>query len=227
MIEELIQFSKEQFYLLLYLITLIIALTNYRKYFDTELKYFPALIAYTFFNELLGYFIRYSDQFAFFEDFTFANDLIYNIYDIIYYGFFLWVFWHLELFSSHRNKIKLFSLLIISSYVISAFLQNPLIMGLYYASSFSSIILALIVLIYWKLQSKDWVWKIKKYNLMLWVSLGLFIFHVVLPILYLFGMRNSEIWYKFNFQLILRFSIAIMYLLFNIGFLISRRRAFG
>ena len=227
MSQEYIEFGSKHFYIIVYFATLIIALLNYRKFFDTELKYFPALIAYTFFNELLGYFIRYSEQFAFFEDITFANDLIYNIYDVIYYMFFLWVFWNLEILNEQKKKIRLSAVLIILFYLINALVHNPLIMGLYYANSFSSIILVFIVLTYLKIQAKDLDWKIKKYNLMFWVSIGLLVFHTILPIIYLLLIYDSDLWLEFNFQLILRISIAVMYLLFNIGFLIGRRRAFG
>ena len=226
MFQELIDFFGEHFNIPIYFVVLIIAIIYYKKYFDTVLKYFPALIAYTFFNELLGYFIRYSNNFAFFEDVTFANDFIYNIYDLIYYSFFFWVFWNLTTSTKLKNVIKVLSFVVLCSYIISAFFQNPLIMSLYYATSLASGILALIILLYWTNRSKEWNWKVEKYNLMFWVSIGLFVFHIIFPILYLRGILNSEIWYKYNFQMILRSSIVIMYSLFCIGFIISRKRAF-
>ncbi|MEM6540217.1 MAG: hypothetical protein AAF634_03605, partial [Bacteroidota bacterium] len=61
---------------------------HYRKYFDTVLRYFPLIIAYTFFNELLGNVIRYNENFAFRTESTDSNQIIYNIYIIIFFLFF-------------------------------------------------------------------------------------------------------------------------------------------
>lgn len=226
MFQDIIEFTREHFNIPIYFISLLISLANYRKFFDTVLKYLPALIAYTFFNELLGYFIRYSDKFAFFEDITFANDLIYNIYDLFYYGFFFWVFWKLVNSIKLKNAIKTIAILALCLYIISSFFQNPLVMTLYYATTFSSFALAISTMLYWANHWRDWKWNIEKHNLMFWISFGLFAFHLTFSILYLRGTLNPEIWYKYNFQMILRLSIVIMYTLFCIGFIVSKRRAF-
>jgi len=211
--------------LIAYFISLIIAMLNYRKYFDTVLKYFPVIIAYTFFNELLGYVIRYSDSFAFFADNTFANDIIYNVYDLFYYGFFYWVFWGLVTNPKKKHVIKILAFSVLGIYIINSFFQDPMTISLYYATSLASLILAFFVLLYWKSKT-EWNWSLEKNNLMFWVSLGLFIFHILFPVLFLTGYLKSEIWYEYNFQSILRVIIVIMYSLFCVGFIISRRRAF-
>lgn len=226
MFQELIDFSEEHFYILIYFFALVIAIVNYRKFFDTVLKYFPALIAYTFFNELLGYFIRYSEKFAFFEDITFANDFIYNIYDLFYYGFFFWVFWKLA--PSHRQKkiIIVLALAVLCGFLISLFFQDPFLISLYYATSLASFVLAIIVLWHWIARLKSFNWEWDKHNLLFWVSLGLFIFHLLFPWLFLTIYLNKEIAIRFEFHIILRYLIVVMYALFCVGFVISRRRAF-
>jgi len=54
MLQEFIEFIKEDYFLIVYGITWFFSVINYKKYFDTVLKYFPILIAYTFLNELFG-----------------------------------------------------------------------------------------------------------------------------------------------------------------------------
>lgn len=226
MIQELIDFGKEHFYIVIYFVALVIAILNYRKYFDTELKYFPALIAYTFFNELLGFFVRYSERFAFFEDITFANDFIYNIYDLFYYGFFFWVFWRLTSIPKLKKGIKFFAIAFLCAYILSVFFQDPFLISLYYAASLASFLLALAIIFYWVSRKAQWNWHVERYNLMFWVSLGLFIFHITFPILFLTIYLNKVIAIAFEFQLILRFFIVIMYTCFCFGFITCRRRAF-
>ena len=212
------------FVLFVYLITLGVAIYNYRKYFDSQLKYFPVIIAYTFFNEVLGLVIRYSEQFAFFEGQTYSNDLIYNIYDLFYYGFFFWVFWQFAQSQRVRNLIKYLSLLVLGVYIVSCFFQNPITMSLYYATSFASLVLAIFALIY-LIRLKEWNWSYDRYNLMVWIAIGLLAFHIVFPGLFLMGYLKSEIWYEYHFQTIIRTFIVVMYSLFCVGLIVSRRRA--
>ena len=226
MVQELIDFSKEHFNILIYLIALVTAILTYRKYFDTVLKYLPALIAYTFFNELLGYFIRYSENFAFFEDITFANDIIYNIYDLFYYGFFFWVFWKLAPTLTYRKIVKILGILVLVIFILNSFVQDPFLISLYYSTSIASFILAFVILGFWVNRKDEFKWSWDKHNLLFWICLGLFIFHLIFPILFLTIYLNREIAIKYEFHMILRYLIVVMYSLFCLGFIISRRRAF-
>ena len=89
MSQKLIEFFSEQYILIVYLVALIVSILHYKKYYDTLMKYLPIIIAYTFFNELLGYFIRYTDDFAFLSTETKNNEIIYNLYQLIFFIFFL------------------------------------------------------------------------------------------------------------------------------------------
>lgn len=225
MSENLEQLVIGNFVLLVYFVTLAIAIYNYRKYFDTYLKYFPIIIAYTFFNEVLGLVIRYSDKFAFFDGQTFANDLIYNIYDLFYYGFFYWVYWKLAQSPISKKIVKYFSLTVLATYIISCFFQNPVTISLYYATALGSFVLAGLSFNY-LLSLRKRNWTIERYNLMVWIAMGLIVFHTIFPGLFLTAYLKAKVWYQYHFQTILRFLIVIMYTLFCIGFIISRRRAF-
>lgn len=228
MTQEWIDFFKENYFVAVYGITLIVSVFTYRKYFDTELKYFPILIAYTFFNELLGYFIRYTDGFSFFseEKYLKANDLIYNLYYIIFFGFFFLVYWKLTKSKRHKKWILSISLLALLTYIVNAFFQNPILYSLYVAHSFSSWLLLSSILIYFFEYNPEIDWRLKSHNLMFWVSLGLGMFFLIFPIMYLIGFHNYELWQKLHLRTVLRILIVLMYSLFIIGFLWSRRRAF-
>lgn len=224
---ELLEFIKTNFIIGVYFVTLLISIFSYNKYFDTTLKYFPILIAYTFLNELLGHLVRYSDNFAFLTDKLFANDIIYNIYDIFYYGFFYIFYWNLISQQKYKHWVKILSIIVIASYVISCFFQNPLEISLFYATSLASLILAIICILYRIDKGTSWQWNKEKYNLVWWVSVGLVLFHSIFPILFLIGYLPGDTWEKFELHTVLRVSILLMYSFFCIGFIKSRKRSFG
>ena len=108
MSESLIDFLRENYIWAVYALTLIISIWSYRKYFDTALRYFPIIIAYTLFNEVLGHMIRYSESFSLFtkEGWENVNDIIYNIYSPIFFGYFYFVYWQLNSSARYKQIIK-------------------------------------------------------------------------------------------------------------------------
>ena len=229
MIQIWVEFLKEDYFLIIYGLTFIISIISYRKYFDTILKYFPIIIAYTFFNELLGYLIRYKKDFTFFPktELLAANDLIYNVYDIVFYSFFFMVYWK-SMSSVKSKKIVLIGVVISAlSYIISLFFQNPLYVLLYCASAISGWVLFFSSILYLVHLKFTLNWKLQKHNLMLWVSIGISVFYFAFPILIIVGFTNFELWEKFNLRTVLRVFILIMYTFFIIGFLKSNRKVFG
>ena len=227
MSSELLEFIKTNFIIGVYFVTLLISIFSYRKYFDTTLKYFPILIAYTFLNELLGHLVRYSDNFAFLTDKLFANDIIYNIYDIFYYGFFYILYWSLITQQKYRHWVKILTMLVIASYVVSCFFQNPLKISLFYATSFASVVLVITCILYLIDKGSNWHWYKEKYNLVWWVTIGLILFHSIFPILFIIGYLPGDTWEKYELQTVLRLFILLMYSFFCIGFIKSRKRNFG
>ena len=122
--KELIRLLTEHFYIPLYLLTWIIAVFRYKRFFDTPLKYLPMLIIYTFFTELLGYFIKYNDDFLFFSDDRYAwhNVIIYNVYQLIFFLFFYRVYRRTLKKASHRTWVKYGGYLCVLAYVINSFI---------------------------------------------------------------------------------------------------------
>lgn len=224
--QELIDFIFTHYFLFIYGITWVIAVLRYRRYFDTPLKYLPILIAYTFFNELLGYFIKYSDSFALFASRLSANELIYNVFSIVFFSYFYYTYWKIVPSEKSKNQIKWVSILVLVAYTLSAFLQNPLTINLFYANAIGSWVLLFIIYQYFKNLKPPPNIKVDRYNLMFWISVGLVVFYTIFPFLFLIGYVRLDVWEKYGLKTVLQILIVIMYALFIIGFIISRRRAF-
>jgi len=109
MSQEYMNILKENYFLIVYGFTLLISLYKYRTYFDTILNFFPILITYTFLNELLGYLIKNHPGYSFFKDLNYSsiNDVIYNIYGIVFFAFFYHIYW--RIISKHEYKKKDFN----------------------------------------------------------------------------------------------------------------------
>lgn len=228
MLQEFINFFEENYFVAVYGVTLIISIITYKKYFDTELKYFPILIAYTFFNELLGYFVRFTDDFSFFskKEYSNANDLIYNIYEIVFYGFFFFIYWKLAKSRKHEKWILTLSIISLMGYTINSIFQNPIYTLLYWASAISSWMLFICTIFYLVQLQKKQERKLQTYNLMLWISISIAIFYFFFPVLSIIGLKSFELWQQLHLRTVLRILIVVMYVLFSIGFIVSKKRAF-
>ncbi|MEH6769201.1 hypothetical protein [Maribacter arcticus] len=221
-------FIKDNYYMIIYAVTLFISLTTYKKYYDTALKYFPIIIAYTFLNEVLGYLVRTYDEISFFQNVKYSNfnDVIYNIYAIIFFCFFYFVYRQLIHNRSYKKWIIISTIISLLAYLTSTIFQNPLETNLYYALAISSWLLVFCVILYFKDKVQQQEDLIQKHNLMFWVSIALIIFYSVFPIIYVIGYTDYDTWTKYELRSVLRVLIVIMYSLFIFGFIKGRRLAF-
>lgn len=221
-------FFKENYFMFVYAITFVISLTTYRKYYDTVLRYFPMLIAYTLFNEILGYLVRNYDDISFYKNLKYnnVNEIIYNIYAVVFFGFFYHVYWRLISNDKHKHWVVVGSLITFLSYLISALYQNPIATNLFYALAIGSWILVFCVILYYNDKITQHQHLFQPYNLMFWVSLSLLVFYLVFPILFLIGYTNYAMWDQYELRAVLRGLIVIMYSILIIGFWKSRRLAF-
>lgn len=229
MTQEIIDFFQRSYFVFAYGITLVLSIIAYPKYFDTHFKYLPALIAYTLLNELLGYFIRYYPDFSFFPNIqdTKFNDIIYNIYDLIFFPFFFYAYWNLIKNKKYKKWIRNASILAMLAYLISCFFQNPTYTTLFYANAFASWVLLFIIILYFKDKHERSLPFVQPYNLVFWVSIGLFIFHLFSPFLFLIGYLKYQLWLDYGLRTFLHVIIILMYISFCCGFFISRKKAFG
>lgn len=229
MYEDIIDFILRSYFVIAYGITFILSIVTYQKYFDTQFKYLPAIIAYTLLNEILGYFIRYYPDFSFFTNIEDArvNEIIYNIFDIVFFPFFYYSYWQLVENKKYKKWIRNLGTGAMLTFPISCFYQNPTYTTLYYANAIASWVLLFCIILYFKEKQKNNNTFKQPYNLVFWVSIGLFIFHIFSPFLFLIGYLKYDIWVDYNLKTILHMLIIIMYSCFCIGFIISRKKAFN
>ncbi|MEM9361991.1 MAG: hypothetical protein AAGA43_05105 [Bacteroidota bacterium] len=97
---------------------------------------------------------------------------------------------------------------------------------LIYANAIGSWLLVGCGILYFKNLNPPFAWSFDKNNLMFWTTLGLVVFYFFFPILFLIGYLHYETWVLYDFKLVLKILITLMYALFCVGFVFSQRRAF-
>jgi hypothetical protein len=227
--DNLIRFLTDHFYIPLYLITWIISVIRYKRFYDTPLKYLPMLIIYTFFTEVLGYFVKYYNDFVFFSDGRYAwhNVIIYNVYQIVFFLFFFEVYRKVLHSQSLKKQIRYLSFVCVLSYIINAIVYNPLHQQMTYAHIIGSVMMVYILIIYFREKYLEDTPYPLKFNLMFWLSSGLTIFYTFFPIISIIYLLKLNIGIQIYFRPILLTSIALMYGLIIIGLVTGKRKAFG
>ncbi|WP_147374122.1 hypothetical protein [Flagellimonas lutimaris] len=187
------------------------------------------LIIYTFFTEVLGYFIKYYNEFVFFSDGRYAwhNVIIYNIYQIVFFIFFFEVYRKVLQRQSLKKQIRYLSFVCVLSYIINAIVYNPLHQQMTYAHIIGSVMMVYILIIYFREKYLEDTPYPLKFNLMFWLGSGLMIFYTFFPIISIIYLLKLNIGIQIYFRPILLTSIALMYGLIIIGLVIGKRKAFG
>ncbi|WP_318311660.1 hypothetical protein [Flagellimonas crocea] len=226
--EDLIKILKDHFYIPLYLITWIVSVVKYKSFFDTPLKYLPMLIIYTFFTEVLGYFIKYNNDYQFFSDSRYAwhNVIIYNVYQIVFFIFFFEIYKKVTNKQGLKKQIKYLIIFCMIAYLINALVYNPLHNQMTHAHIIGSIIMIYIVAMYFREKYLEESGQSLVYNLLFWISSGLMIFYTLFPIISIIYLLDLNIGIQIYFRPLLLTSIALMYGLMILGLLIGKRRAF-
>ena len=217
----------DNYFIPIYGIALFISVVRYRMYFDTVLKYFPILIAYTFFNELLGVIIKnIADfQFVYIKQFSYYNVILYNIYSFIFYLFFYYVYWERLTNPKEKKLIKIGALMLVATNLVSVVFQDPMLVSLYVAYSVGAIFLLIAIFFYLR-QIKAGIQNFKQLrgNLLFWISLGLFVFFLIDPVVMIIGTHYDYVYLTYNLQQLLYVLIVTMYSFFILGFILCRRR---
>ncbi len=182
---------------------------------------------YTFLTELLGNIIKWNDEYDFVlsDVLEYNNWLIYNIYDIIFFLYFLFVYWTSIDRKDYRNFIKLAGILVIIASVINLFtsdFRTQFQMITYFTGA--TVLMVSIILYFLYYRSANGSWFVSG-NLLSWLSIGILIFLTgYLPIIILghFNIVAGE-----DYQIIRRIHlllILIMYGCFIVGFIKMRRK---
>jgi len=220
-----IEILKDNFFIALYALTWIFSIIRLPKYFDSTLKYLPIIIGYTLFTEILGALIYNVEDFTLFSEKQFSSytHLIYNIYDLIFFSFFFYVYWKSSVNLRVKKLIKYGALFFILCFIVNIVLVNSMKYELWYAYLVGSVILILSTLTY---LNSIWSNSVTVYsNLLFWLSLGLLIFHLGYAPITIFKNLNLELAmedYR-NVRLVHISLIFIMYTLFSIGLLKMKR----
>ncbi len=224
--QVILNFLKNNYFVIVYGVTWFISVFTYKKYFDSVLRYFPIIISYTFFSELLGSFVVYNKdiQLVFGYEYTHYSNIIYNIYHFIFFSYFFYVFWNTSSNRKHKKIIKLGGVIFILINIINCFIENPLVGNLVYAYLFGVLLLVYCTIIYFRKVLTEHNFGILKYSLLFWVSMGLLVFHATYLPLKICKEFFLELYIPFRqFHFLM---IVIMYILFSIGFILSKRKAF-
>ena len=141
----MLDYFLNNYFLLLYLVAFILSLAKYRLYYDTILKYLPMIIAYTLLSEVLGLMVRDVDdiQIIYKQEYYNYNTVIFNVFDIIFYVYFFYVYYHLIDNSFSRKVIIYGSVAFLTSCILNLFMQNFYIEPQNYAIITGAIILLL------------------------------------------------------------------------------------
>lgn len=225
LIDESIDFIMEFGPMLFYASALLFSVKHYSKYFDSTFKYLPIIIAYTFLTELLGAYIKYNEgfQIIFIDEQYTNNSIIFNIFDIVIYSYFFYIFWKSIKSQKHKNIIKYGAFLFFIACIINPLIQDFILYPQIYAIAIGSINLILCILMYFY-QTKENKNKLpNNRSLLSWISIGLLIFYTAYPILMLTGLSYPDLYRKYNLRIILQALICLMYFCFSIGFIRMRR----
>jgi len=153
------------------LITIIIGLFFYKRYKHTVLKYFLWFLIYGFLTEILGLWVGFNLKIQ--------NYVIFNIYAIVNYLFFYWLFKkHLK---KARNKIlvNLFMIgFILVAIVSNVFYENIFDHYQSYIWFFGSTTLIITVILFFtEIFNSDVILKLKHYQIF-WVAAGVLLFQL-------------------------------------------------
>lgn len=220
----ILEFLKENYFLALYAIALLLSVLRYKRYFDSLLKYLPIIIAYTLISEILGLLIRENDniQIVYLEGYSFYNILIFNIFDIVFFLYFFSVYRNVVTEIKYRNWIKYGAFLFIACTLINPFFQNFVLYPQLIASTVGAIVLIFAILLYFI--GKKTISNLPNHqNLLFWISMGLLLFYTFYPFILLIGHFDYELYQKLHIRFIHHLLIAVMYSCFVLGFVLMRR----
>lgn len=215
----------EMGYIPLYAVTLMVSLWRYPKYFDTPLRFLPILFLYTFLNELLGILIILDEHIALIFSNLSDNNIIYNVYTIISYLYFFYIYRSFSTEMSFRKNIAYGAILFLISCVINIFSQSFTSNSQTWAYLVGGCILLYCTISYlWKFFSIPGKFT-RKQNILFWISLGLTIFYIgYLPIKILRFYNPPNTYNESPLVKSVHLGLIFaMYILFIIGFIRMKR----
>jgi hypothetical protein len=208
----------------LYVIVFLFSLYKYPLYKNTPLRFLPIILFLTAITEFMGYFIN--EGYFIGMKYPETNYVIYNLYYLIHFSFFYYVF--MKMINNRRFKtyikigVGIFWLFFLEEVVFTGISIDSFAKA--YIAGAGILVLCIILYFISILQSS--LVLVVKTDLLFWVSVGLFLFYVgYIPI------KIIKTWfYKpdsfFEILLVIQFSlIIVMYLCFMLGLLWMKKRS--
>ena len=225
MVNELLAFLTDNYFMIIYGVALILSVYKYKYYYDSALKTFPIIIGYVLLTEILGFLIAESNeiQLVFEEGYANHNHLIYNILDIILFLYFIRVF--RKSISNLRSKQLILygtiGFLLIS--ICNAFFQDFRLHPQLATMGFGAILLIFCALTYY-MEIKEKPKRFSNYNRLLrHIVVGILLFYPFYPVIISVGYFNPGLFLDLDLRTLLFTLILIMYSSFIIGFLSLRK----
>ncbi|WP_281542615.1 hypothetical protein [Maribacter aestuarii] len=220
----MLELVQNNYFFLLYIAAFILSIVRYRVYYDTVLKYFPILIAYTLLSEILGFAIRNFDdiQIVYEEDYYYYNTLIFNIFDFIFYLYFLSVYHKVLASANSKMFVKVGVVLFILVSILNVFLQNIYVSPQNYAILVGALFTVVSAFLYvMELHNNESIQITRK--LLFWISIGIIVFHFFYPITMYIVSFEYDFYTTMGIGKFHLFTIALLYGCFIIGFIRMKR----
>ncbi|MEE9361535.1 MAG: hypothetical protein V3U92_02955 [Cellulophaga sp.] len=184
------------------------------------------IFGYTLLTEILGNIIRQHEDFqiVFLEQFADYNNVVYNVFDVIFFLYFFYVFWNSLIKEKHKRIVVYGTTSYIIVSFINVFIQDPMLFPQIYAIGVGSITMIISVLLYFKeLRLRSSLSVPNKNNLLFWLGIGLLFFYICYPFFMTIGIFHYELYKILHLKHLLYASIVLMYSCFIYGFLKMRR----
>lgn len=213
---ELLDLVLENSYTTFYVATLLLSIYKYPKYFDTPLKYFPILLMYTILTEILGSLIKYdgyNNPFAsgFYSKY---NLILYNVYSIISFLYFYFVYWSFSTSKKIKLMIKYCVYILICISLLNAIIHNPLHFRQNYTYTLGAIFLVYFAYLYLTKKNMLFSKNGSHKNIIYYFSIGLIVFYIgysPIRILYFYITEETiDIYHKLR-----RVHLTLIYIMYG------------
>ncbi len=221
----MLEYLLNNYFLLLYFLALVLSIIKYRYYYDSVLKYLPILLAYTLMNELLGLLVRDVDeiQIIYNETYYNYNAIIFNIFDIIFFLYFFYIYRN-TIRNRQIQNITLYGAVVLAiSCIVNLYLQSFYVEPQSYAIIVGAVILLTNAIAFLIELNQSNQKSLVKRNLLFWISMGIVFFYSIYPITMYLISFHFDLYTTYNFTLIHNTSIGIFYAFIIIGLVLMKK----
>ncbi|WP_419214058.1 hypothetical protein ACNR9Q_07875 [Maribacter sp. X9] len=183
------------------------------------------VIAYTLLSEILGLMVRdlKDVQIVYKKNYYEYNTAIFNIFDIIYNLYFLYIYRNTINTPVSRKIIDYGSVLFLITCVVNLFIQDFLTEPQNVAIIIGSVFLVYAALTYLLTTIKKDYKIPHTSNLLFWISIGILLFYSIYPInMYILGFEYN-FFISHNLSVYHLITIGVLYTCYIIGFLLMKR----